>query len=73
MNIVAFDLGCEPASVPDETVLQNGWVTFLLFFAVSKQLNAEGHVTDVGVAVVECEGCSVSKFGYPNDEGLKEH
>ena len=62
-----FDIGCEPSpSVPAETLLADGWKTYLLFFAVSKG-------KDLGVAVLDCDHCVMSKFGYPNDEGLEEH
>ena len=73
-KVVDFDLGCEPSpSVPAETVLQDGWSTFLLFFAVSRGKNERGKLDDLGVAVVNCDGCVQSKFGYPNDEGQLEH
>jgi hypothetical protein len=74
LHISAYDIGCEPSpSVPAETLLQDGWATFLLFFAVSKSIGASGHLDDLGVAVLECVGCAATKFGYPNDEGLPEH
>jgi len=71
----SYDIGCEPSpSVPAELVIQDGWSTYVLFFAVSKSLDpVTGRLRDLRVAVVECKGCSVSKFGYPNDEGLNEH
>jgi hypothetical protein len=69
----AYDIGCEPSpSVPAETLIQDGWATYLLFYAVSKPVEA-GYLKDLGVAVVECKHCSAAKFGYPNDEGLAEH
>ena len=72
--IQAVDIGCEPSpSVPAETVIQDGWITYLLFFAVSRERNQSGFLTDLGVAVVACTDCQIAKFGYPNDEGLPEH
>ncbi|HVS38277.1 MAG TPA: hypothetical protein VMS17_22155 [Gemmataceae bacterium] len=69
-----YDIGCEPSpSVPAETVIQDGWATYLLFFAVSKAVGPSGYLDDLGVAVVECHHCVMAKFGYPNDEGLPEH
>jgi hypothetical protein len=69
-----YDIGCEPSSsVPAETVIQDGWSTYVLFFAVSKSVDETGYLRDLGVAVVECQGCSMAKFGYPNDEGRPEH
>jgi hypothetical protein len=74
VKITPFDLGCEPSpSEPAEALLQDGTATYLLFFARSQRLNDRGHWTDLGVAVVECKGCVMSRFGCPNDEGLPEH
>jgi hypothetical protein len=74
LRISTYDIGCEPSpSVPAETLLQDGWATFLLFFAVSKSIGTSGHVDDLGVAVLECVDCAATRFGYPNDEGLPEH
>ncbi len=67
-------IGCMPSpSVPAETLVQDGWLTFLLFFAVSEEVGSSGYLADLGVAVAECIGCSSAKMGYPNDEGLPEH
>jgi hypothetical protein len=76
MSIVLrpYDIGCQPSpSVPAEMVIADGWSTYILFFAVSKSVDECGLLKDLGVAVVECQDCSASKFGYPNDEGLPEH
>src|SRR4051794_36899649 len=74
MLLRPFDVGCEPSpSVPAETVLQDGWKTYLLFWSVSKSVGASGYLDDLGVAVVDCQGCVLTKFGYPNDEGTPEH
>ena len=72
-NLRPCDIGCEPSSVPAETLLQDGWKTYLLFFAVSKSVDESGNLKDLGVAVLDCQDCVVSRFGYPNDEGLPEH
>lgn len=73
-RIRPFDIGCEPSpSVPAETVIQDGWATYLLFFAVSKGVGQSGYLDDLGVAVLNCDRCVMAKFGYPNDEGLPEH
>ena len=73
-RLLPYDIGCEPSpSVPAETLLQDGWKTYLLFFAVSKSVEESGFLKDLGVAVLECQECEMSKFGYPNDEGLPEH
>ena len=69
-----FDIGCEPSpSEPAETLLADGCKTYLLFFAVSKGIDESGYLKDLGVAVLDCDHCVMSKFGYPNDEGRKEH
>jgi hypothetical protein len=73
-RIHPFDIGCEPSpSVPAETLLADGWKTYLLFLAVSKTVDESGYLKDLGVAVLHCDHCLMSKFGYPNDEGLHEH
>ena len=54
-------------------MVQDGWLTFLLFFAVSEEVARSGHLEDLGVAVAECIDCQSAKMGYPNDEGLPEH
>ena len=69
-----YDIGCEPSpSVPAETLLQDGWCTYLLFFAVSKAVGKTGYLEDLRVAVLNCTGCVATRFGYPNDEGRPEH
>jgi hypothetical protein len=69
-----FDIGCEPSpSVPAETLLQDGREAYLLFFAVSKVVDESGYLKDLGVAIVHFKDCEMTKFGYPNDEGLPEH
>ena len=74
VRVCPYDIGCEPSpSVPAETLLQDGWKTYLLFFAVSKRVGKTGNLKDLGVAVLDCKECAMSKFGYPNDEGLPEH
>jgi hypothetical protein len=72
-QVVPYNIGCEPECVPAETLLQDGWATFLLFRAVSQTVSASGYLDDLGIAVLECVGCAATKFGYPNDEGLPEH
>lgn len=74
ISLKPYEIGCEPSpSVPSETLVQDGWSTYLLFQAISKTKDEQGCFTDLGVAVLECEGCVSAKFGYPNDEGLPEH
>lgn len=54
-------------------MVQDGWATFLLFFAVSEEVGSRGFYDDLGYAVLECVYCVSAKMGYPNDEGLPEH
>jgi hypothetical protein len=69
-----YDIGCELSpSAPAETLLQDGWKTYLLFFAVSKTVGQSSYLQDLGVAILDCQDCHISQFGYPNDEGLPEH
>lgn len=73
-RVQPYDIGCEPSpSVPAEMVIQDGWKTYLLFFAVSKGVGRSGYLDELGVAVLNCDHCVMAKFGYPNDEGLPEH
>jgi hypothetical protein len=73
-RVQPYDIGCEPSpSVPAETVFQDGWKTYLLFFAVSKAVGQSGYLDNLGVAILDCHHCVMAKFGYPNDEGLPEH
>lgn len=73
-RLVPYDIGCEPSpSIPAEMLLQDGREAFLLFFATTPDITDSGYLGDLGVAVVECIGWVITKFGYPNDEGLSEH
>ena len=74
VTLAEYDIGCLPSpSVPAEMLIQDGWRTYVLFFAVSKAVDETGYLKDLGVAVLECVDCVSTKFGYPNDEGLPEH
>jgi hypothetical protein len=44
-----------------------------VIFAVSKQVDESGYLKDLGAAILDCQNCAMSKFGFPNDEGLAEH
>jgi len=74
MHVQPIDIGCEPSpSVPAETLLADGFKTYLLFWAVSKEVGESGFLADHGVAVLDCQRCVACRFGYPNDEGMHEH
>jgi len=74
LSLEPYDIGCEPSpSVTLEVLVQDGWSTFLLFYAVSKDKDESGFLKDLGVAVLQCVGCESAIFGYPNDSGIVEH
>jgi hypothetical protein len=71
VTVREHDIGCWPSpSVPNETLIQDGWRAHLLFFAMSKEEDA---LRDRGVAILECVDCTSTRFGYPNDEGFPEY
>jgi hypothetical protein len=73
-SLSPYVIGCQPSpSIPAETLMADAVSTFLLFFAVSENVGPSGYLDDKGVAVLECEDCLATKFGYPNDEGRPEH
>jgi hypothetical protein len=69
-----YNIGCQPSpSVSAETLIQDSYRTYLLFFAVSNSVDEKGYLKNLGVAILSIEDCIISKFGYPNNEGLPEH
>jgi hypothetical protein len=65
-TIVRLDGGCSPdAAVSDAILLESEYSTFLVFRA---QRQPDSGCDDAGWAVVEFDSCSITKFGYPNDE-----
>ena len=71
--IVELDIGVTPeAAVSGAVLLQSEVSGYLLFNAMrntSKPFPAGGfYKEDAGIAVVELVLCSITKFGYPNDE-----
>jgi hypothetical protein len=78
--IQPYDVGCEPSpSVSAGILLQCGRYVYLLFFGVSKEVNKKTDFLDnLGVAILRCNGCIVTKCGYPDYGGgdintLPEH
>jgi hypothetical protein len=57
-----------PSSPSDEVVLHGDLNSFLIY----STYYARDDKTLKSV-LVECEGLSLSRFGYPNDEGIVEH
>ncbi len=74
-KICTYDIGCMPSPSSDGTLIDYGErKVYLIFGANSKLLNQETGCYDyLGVAVLSCRDCKVSKFGYPNEDGLPEH
>jgi hypothetical protein len=71
-KVVRHDIGFEPeAAVSGPILLQNDYSAFLTFNAV--RMSEEGQREDVGTGIIELLRCSVTKFGYPNDEALGGH
>ena len=70
-SVIQLDIGFEPeAAVSGPVLLQTDDDTFLTFNAV--RMAGERRET-AGTGVIEIQGCSVTKFGYPNDEALAGH
>jgi hypothetical protein len=66
-TIVPLDLGCRPeAAVSGAVLVQTEYSTFLSFNAV--RLMGDGRLHSVGTALVEFSHCTMTRFGYPNDE-----
>ena len=56
--------GLKPSpSGSGEVIIQTEGFTFVVFVVFGSS----------DIAIVECAGCSLTKFGYPNDEGRNEH
>lgn len=65
-EIRVLDVGCSPeAAVSAPILLQSDDVTTLIFNAVRL---VDTEYEEAGRAVVKFAGCSITKFGYPNDE-----
>lgn len=66
-RIVELDIGCTPeAAVSGAVLFQTETSTFLTFNAMREANN--GKVVRAGTAVVEFKHCTITQFGYPNDE-----
>ena len=71
-KVVSLDIDFQPeAAVSGPVLLQTDDSVFLTFNAVRPA--PDGHREDAGTAIVEFSRCSVTKFGYPNDEALPGH
>jgi hypothetical protein len=63
-----IDIGFVPeAAVSGAILLQSEYSTYLIFNAMTPMAGSE-RLVDAGRAVCEFVGCTITKFGYPNDE-----
>jgi hypothetical protein len=66
-TVVPLDVGCRPeAAVSGAILVQTERSTFLTFNAVRR--GDDGLYNTAGRALLEFPGCSITRFGYPNDE-----
>jgi hypothetical protein len=71
-KVVLLEIGFEPeAAVSGPVLLQSDYDAFLTFNAVKMQ--PDGGRGSVGTGVIEIVRCSITRFGYPNDEALAGH
>jgi hypothetical protein len=75
-QVVEVDLGVTPeAAVSGAVLIQTEHRAFLTFNAMRPTNRPFPHggfyKEDAGTAVVELIGCSLTKFGYPNDEAWR--
>ena len=69
-KVIELDLGVWPeGGAPMPSLFQDEHDAALVFRAVSRASGVGGD----GGGVVAIQGCSVAKFGYPNDEALGGH
>jgi len=67
-----YDVGFVPeAAVSEPVLLQTDHAAVLTFSAMRER--EDGKREDAGYGVLELDLCSLTKFGYPNDEALPGH
>lgn len=67
-HINPLDVGFVPeAAVSGAVLLQSEYSTYLVFNAM-RWVHGADRLDDAGLAVCEFVGCTITKFGYPNDE-----
>lgn len=70
--VVRLDLGYVPeGAVSGELVVATDSTVWVTFNAM--KLEPDGYYHPAGTAIVEFFACSLSKFGYPNDESIVRH
>jgi hypothetical protein len=74
MEFIAIDIGVQPApSAYDQMIIEGMGAIHVLFDAMSTTKGRDGRYEDRGIAAVECVHCTMTKYGYPNNEGRPEH
>jgi hypothetical protein len=69
---VTHDIGFVPeAAVSEPVLLQTDDVAIITFSAMRSK--PDGTYEEAGYGIVEFDLCSITKFGYPNDEALRGH
>lgn len=69
---IELDMGVFPeAAVSGARLFQDEYHSFLTFNAMRPR--PDGLRGEAGTAIVELIGCTVTKFGHPNDEALPGH
>ncbi|HEX4797440.1 MAG TPA: hypothetical protein VH370_26840 [Humisphaera sp.] len=75
-TVIELELGCRPeAAISRAVLVQTESSAFLTFNAMrpTDRMSPYGgpYMEEAGVALVEFEMCSITKFGYPNDEAWR--
>ena len=71
-HAIPYDIGFVPEAAASEPVLlQTDYTAFLTFSAMRIRPNQQRE--KAGYGVVRIDLCSLTKFGYPNDEALEGH
>lgn len=71
-QVVPYDIGFQPECGDSGPILlQSDYDAFLTFNAV--KMMSDGSRGTTGTGIIEIVGCSITKFGYPNDEALPGH
>jgi hypothetical protein len=71
-NAIPYDIGFVPeAAVSEAVVLQTEYATVLTFSAVREM--PDGKRASAGYGLVRIDGCSLTRFGQPNDEARAGH
>lgn len=70
-KVVPHDIGLTSATVSEAALFSTEYGAFLTFNAL--RVLPDGSYGEEGTAIVQIERCSITKFGYPNEEALGGH